>query len=683
MRHNTSIRMVVSLLGLLAMVAALPVTGHGTVPGQVNYQGYLTDIEGKPLNGAYGMVFSIYNVSTGGAELWWEDQNVSVTDGIYNVQLGAVNPLDLKFFSENAVYLEVNIFNSDTKEWETLSPRQQLTSTPYAFLAENAQMLGGKSSAAYSPAEHAHSGDDITSGTIGAAHIDAAIARDSEVTWTNLSGVPADLADGDQVGVTTETDPTITNPSVKDGVSWNELSGIPLGFADNIDDIGLTEETDPQVGGNTLNHVPKWNGNALTTGTIFDNGRVGIGTTSPIDKLSVYGGSISVDGAEGGASLRLRQNDTMMWTFLTAPWIGDNDLRIRNEGATGDVMTFDKETGNIGVGTTTPSAKLHIVSPSITGVFVASTDSTGVYSTSENSRGVYGFSVKNSGVLGDSVEYNGVYGYSHDLAGVYGTSVDGVGVHGYVSRNGGIGVYGEAPGDLGRGVYGTAQRQGVYGYAVDIFGRGVEGEASGTYGSGVQGVATGSNGRGVYGRGELYDFYAGGDGTNYGPFTGAHEVRLAPDLPADIQAGVIVSATGRVELRQNENGDSSISSTLPTVTLSSKAKDRAVIGVLVFEALLPRDHWYEAQETERFGVVNALGEGRVLVTNITGDIEAGDYITSSDIPGYGQLQDDDLVHSYTVGKAIETIDWGSVTETIEYNGVEYKIYLISVVYTSG
>jgi hypothetical protein len=71
------------------------------------------------------------------------------------------------------------------------------------------------------------------------------------------------------------------------------------------------------------------------------------------------------------------------------------------------------------------------------------------------------------------------------------------------------------------------------------------------------------------------------------------------------------------------------------------------------------------------------------VTNTNGDIEAGDYITSSDIPGCGQRQDDDLVHSYTVGKAIETVDWDAVTETVEYQARQVKAYLIAVVYTSG
>ncbi len=92
----------------------------------------------------------------------------------------------------------------------------------------------------------------------------------------------------------------------------------------------------------------------------YTNGKVGIGTSNPVDKLEVEGGSLTIDGNEGMAALRFRQTDTMVWTIFTAPWLEGGDLRIRNEGATSDVMTFDKDTGNIGVGTSSPSEKLEV-----------------------------------------------------------------------------------------------------------------------------------------------------------------------------------------------------------------------------------------------------------------------------------------------------------------------------------
>ena len=56
-------------------------------------------------------------------------------------------------------------------------------------------------------ASHPHSGADITSGTVAATYIDAAIARDSEITPTVLandgagSGLDADLLDGSHASV--------------------------------------------------------------------------------------------------------------------------------------------------------------------------------------------------------------------------------------------------------------------------------------------------------------------------------------------------------------------------------------------------------------------------------------------------------------------------------------------------
>lgn len=49
-------------------------------------------------------------------------------------------------------------------------------------------------------------------------------------------------------------------------------------------------ETDPQVGSNTTNYLSKWDGSALITSQIFDNGtNVSIGSSSSVAKLYVNG----------------------------------------------------------------------------------------------------------------------------------------------------------------------------------------------------------------------------------------------------------------------------------------------------------------------------------------------------------------------------------------------------------
>jgi hypothetical protein len=160
-------------------------------------------------------------------------------------------------------------------------------------------------------------------------------------------------------------------------------------------------------------------------------------------------------------------------------------------------------------------------------------------------------------------------------------------------------------------------------------------------------------------------------------------VLLSDLFPMEVIPGMIVSGTGEAHLRQTAEGDVDLSSTLPTVKLADSAEDNAVLGVLLAEVTLPEDHWYTPAAGERFASVNALGEGRVWVTNINGDIQVGDYITTSAISGYGQTQNDHFLRGCTLAKAMETVDWDSVTETVTFNGQEYRVYLLAVVYTSG
>ena len=235
----------------------------------------------------------------------------------------------------------------------------------------------------------------------------------------------------------------------------------------------------------------------------------------------------------------------------------------------------------------------------------------------------------------------------------------------FLARGGnGIGCRGEANGDNGRGVYGYATNEG----AVTNYG--------GYF------WAKGTTGRGAWASGKAFDFYAAGTGINYGPFTGGHEARIARDsMP--ISPGMVVSVTGAVSLRTDEQGNPSLSSTLPEITASTTPNDPAVFGVFVMESGLDEEHWYAAKADDRFGVVNALGEGRAWVCDANGPVRVGDYITTSAVPGYAQRQDDDLLHNYTLGKVIESVDWESVTETITAGGQTFSVHLTAIVYTSG
>lgn len=100
-----------------------------TVPTMMNYQGVLKDGSGNPVaDGLYAVTFRLYNVATGGTDIWLENQAVNTVDGLFNVVLGSLNPIPDSLFRDTVCYLGIAV--SPDPE---MSPRQQMLTVPYAF----------------------------------------------------------------------------------------------------------------------------------------------------------------------------------------------------------------------------------------------------------------------------------------------------------------------------------------------------------------------------------------------------------------------------------------------------------------------------------------------------------------------------------------------------------------------
>ena len=123
-----------ALCGLL-LISHISVA-QAQVPPLINHQGQLLDNEGKPANGDYSMVFSIYNVATGGSALYRESRKVTVRGGVYNIFIGSVTPIPQDLFDEppHERYLEVTVNET------VLTPRRQFGSVPYAFNARGSSI---------------------------------------------------------------------------------------------------------------------------------------------------------------------------------------------------------------------------------------------------------------------------------------------------------------------------------------------------------------------------------------------------------------------------------------------------------------------------------------------------------------------------------------------------------------
>jgi len=167
-----------------------------------------------------------------------------------------------------------------------------------------------------------------------------------------------------------------------------------------------------------------------------------------------------------------------------------------------------------------------------------------------------------------------------------------------------------------------------------------------TYAAGLVGVAAG------------YDFYAEGAGTNYGPFTGAHDC-LLPNGTTLIPGDILVDV-------KCVNADH-LSNTIFEVAASTVAMQPA-IGVFAMtqgsladsvpSALMgdgghtdkPTYAWTLNRHKYQRAAMNAVGEGMLAVCGQGGNLKNGDFICTSDMPGKGMKQPDDLMHTYTVAK---------------------------------
>lgn len=146
------------------------------------YQGRL-EYGGVPADGLYDLHFELYDDPDAGTLLGAVTvEDHSVDEGFFTVQLdfGEV-------FDGDARWLQIGIRpGDDTGAYTSLSPRQALTPAPYALYAAGAP-------------------------------------------WSGLTDVPADLADGDDVGLTS--------------VEWADVLSRPVGLDDGDDDTTYSAGT--------------------------------------------------------------------------------------------------------------------------------------------------------------------------------------------------------------------------------------------------------------------------------------------------------------------------------------------------------------------------------------------------------------------------------------------------------
>ena len=142
----------------------------------------------------------------------------------------------------------------------------------------------------------------------------------------------------------------------------------------------------------------------------------------------------------------------------------------------------------------------------------------------------------------------------------------------------------------------------------------------------------------------------------------------------DDNIGLVVEATGEYDnLSTSSNikkDNITISEAVPVVRLTTNRMSKKVIGVI--SKIEKNNERRENKISSSFvGVVdkdknrfwiNSIGEGAIWVCNSNGNIENGDYLQSSNIKGYAEKQNDDLLHNYTIGKITCDVDFNNISE---------------------
>ncbi len=327
-------------------------------PQTISYQGVLKDASGNLVTGDKDILFTLYD--NAGTEVWSEWHSVvpagnpvTVTDGVFSVILGKNTPFST--IMDPPYWLGIKI-GADPE----MTPRVELTSVIYALHADRSD------SSDYAQKAGEVSGTDNVfpgSGFVGIGtttpsahlHVNGSILVDNSYTLKSSN---------EQIVNVLKTGPddyTWLIP-VRSGfgtkfMNWNE-DAVLMTILDN-GRVGIgttTPATALDVAGTVTATAFAGDGSVLTgltpspwdtsgSNIYYNSGSVGIGTTSPSQKLDVNGTVLANGFALNNSNTRISSLTTDNIDLITS-----NAARVRIDPS-----------GNVGLGTISPSAKLDVV----------------------------------------------------------------------------------------------------------------------------------------------------------------------------------------------------------------------------------------------------------------------------------------------------------------------------------
>jgi len=408
----------------------------------------------------------------------------------------------------------------------------------------------------------------------------------------------------------------------------------------------------------------------------FSTDRLGFGTNTPANKLDVEGaiavgatysgtsaaptdgaiieGDVGIGDASPDGKLEVRQTGTADIFNLY-----DNTTNVLSVLDGGDLMvdattTFyvDASANEVGIGNATPDGKLEVRQGGTADIFNLYDNTTNVFTVIDGGKVGIGATtpssllhLKLSGTgIGDALRFETSLATSEDWY-MYMNSTDDL-----VFRNDGSDyvTFEKNTGSVGIGASSPS-------YPLHVVGTGT------SYVAGFdKNNASGSNLIRFMRQGSFVGNITESSGTvSYNPFTGSHYGMSDEKM----EKGILVTMTGRNKTINNlENGEP-----IYGVAISTQPNDPKILGAYLD---LVEDEDLQDKNEQKVMAIMAVGNGLMWIVDNGENIEIGDYIISSSVPGHAMKDKGEFAISHIIARAAEPIDWSGETQTI--NGVKHK-----------